>query len=262
MKNAVKVQSVISIVTVGVSIAGVITTAILASKAAPKAQKRLDDLKHDTPEPTKLEVIKAVAPAYSAAAVSGSLTIACIIGTSLLNRKSQASLASAYALLNHNYQRYRQTVKKIFGEDADQKVMNEIVTSECTNPPIYSMTGWGEGSLDFDAPEETLLFYDSYSERYFNSTISHVLQAEYHLNRNFCLGGDVSVNMFYEFLGLDPIIGGDKFVWDISGGIGWIDFNHRTVKLEPDGNLECLECHVIDFEFSPWIESEDYMKLR
>ena len=52
--------------------------------------------------------------------------------------------------------------------------------------------GWN--SLDFDEhdPDENRLFYDEYSRRYFESSVSRVLQAEYHLNRNFVMSGHLS----------------------------------------------------------------------
>lgn len=257
--NKNNLRSAVSVVTMCVSIAGVITTAVLTAKATPKAEALLKELKQENPEPTTMETVKKVAPAYIPAAVSGALTIGCIVATTVLSRKNQASLASAYALLNHNYQRYRNTVKKLFGEEADQKVIDEIVKSECHPEPLTSATGWSTDTLDFDIIEEKRLFYDSYSERYFESTISKVLQAEYHLNRNFALSGGVPVNMFYEFLGLEPVTDGDINGWDCEGGIYWVDFDHRTVHLEQEGNLEC---HVIDFVFTPWPAAEDYMTVR
>lgn len=49
---------------------------------------------------TKLEVARTVLPAYMPAVVVGYATIVCILGVNLLCQKQQASLASAYALLN------------------------------------------------------------------------------------------------------------------------------------------------------------------
>ena len=259
MTKSDKFRSVVSILTMCVSMAGVVTTAVLTAKATPKAEQLLKELKDENPEPTTMETIKKIAPAYIPAAASGVLTIACIAATTVLNRKTQASLASACILWRHNYDRYRDHVKKIFGEDADQKVIDSIIKEECKDIKLSSTTGWSTDTLDFDVDEEKRLFYDSYSERYFESTISRVLQAEYHLNRNFSIGGNVSVNMFYDFLGLEPVENGDINGWDADGGIVWVDFNHRTVVLEEDGNLEC---NVIDFVFTPWPGAEDYMRLR
>ena len=57
-----------------------------------------------------------------------------------------------------------------------------------------------------------------------------MLQAEYHLNRNFAIrGGDGTVNEFYEFLGLAPIDGGDTIGWAVCDELRWVDFNHTKV---------------------------------
>lgn len=259
MSKSDRIRSIASIFTMCASIVGVVSTAVLTAKSTPKAEEILKDLKKENPDATALDIAKKMVPAYLPAIASGTVTIGCIIATTVLNKKNQISLASAYAILSHNYQRYRGSVKKLFGEDADQKVIDDIVISDCKESHMTSTTGWSAESLEFDINEEKLLFFDSYSERYFNATLSQVLQAEYHLNRNFTLGFNVPVNMFYEFLGLDPIEDGDLKGWDREGGIEWIDFDHRTVKLEDNGNLEC---HIIDFVFTPWLAAEDYMGKR
>ena len=259
MSKALKSKDIAPMITMIVSIAGVIATTVLASKAGAKAENLLKELMDENPEPTTLEKVKKVAPAYIPTAVTGALTIGSIIATTVLNTRSQASLTSSYALLNSGYHRYREHVKKIFGDDADQKVIDSIVKSECHDVALSSTTCFGHDTLDFDTDEDTKLFYDSYSERYFESTIGKVLQAEYHLNRNYVQGGGASINEFYDFLGLASIPDGDLLGWDFDGGLVWIDFNHRTVKLEDNGNLEC---NIIDFVFSPWPANEDYMSRR
>lgn len=259
MSKALKSKDIAPVITMIVSIAGVIATTVLASKAGAKAENLLKELTDENPEPTTLEKVKKVAPAYIPTAVTGALTIGSIIATTVLNTRSQASLTSSYALLNSGYHRYREHVKKIFGDDADQKVIDSIVKSECRDISLCSSTCFGSDSLDFDVDEERRLFYDSYSERYFESTLGKVLQAEYHINRNYILGGGASINEFYDFLGLEPVPNGDLIGWDFDGGLAWIDFNHRTVKLEDNGNLEC---NIIDFVFTPWDANENYMTRR
>ena len=259
MRKSRPINPAVTIFTTVVSVAGVITTAVLAAKETPKAKTLLEELKKENPEPTKFEIVKTVTPAYAPAIISGVLTIASIVGTTILSQRAQASLASSYALLDHNYRRYKEAVKEVFGEDADQKVMDHIIISECENCPPFICGLGGVETLDFGIQEEEHLFYDTYSERYFTSTIGHVLQAEYHLNRNYVMGGGASINEFYEFLGLDPVVNGDSIGWDFDGGLCWIDFNHRTVELENRGGLPCL---VIDYVFDPWKANEDYMAKR
>lgn len=80
-----------------------------------------------------------------------------------------------------------------------------------------------------------------------------MLEAEYHLNRNWCLGSDICVNDFYDFLGIEHIDCGDELGWHWSDGIGWIDFNHHKTVLD-DG----LEVYVIDMVFSPSSNDETF----
>ena len=80
-----------------------------------------------------------------------------------------------------------------------------------------------------------------------------VIQAEYHLNRNFMFAGVIPLNDFYEFLGLEKTELGDAVGWSsCNGDIYWIDFNHHRLTLD-DG----MEIYVIDMVFEPtaeWME--------
>lgn len=101
--------------------------------------------------------------------------------------------------------------------------------------------------------EEPLrLFYDTLSERHFKSTLSQVLQAEYHLNRNYTLGADTSANDWNLFLGLDPRPEDENKMWYPEDGVYWIDFNH---KLGHTSSGE--EVIIIDLPFAPYNNHED-----
>ena len=72
-----------------------------------------------------------------------------------------------------------------------------------------------------------------------------MLEAEYHLNRNWHLGRRYLCKMsFLRFLGIEHIDCGDELGWYWSDGIDWIDFNHHKTVLD-DG----LEVYVIDMAF-------------
>ena len=97
---------------------------------------------------------------------------------------------------------------------------------------------------------EPKLFYDEHSNRYFEATIEQVIQAEYHLNRNFTLRGYVYLNEFYEFLGLSITEYGDVMGWAVNyDEIYWVDFNHRKVAMD-DG----LEVYIIETPYEPTYE--------
>ena len=91
-------------------------------------------------------------------------------------------------------------------------------------------------------------YKDKLKELYgdFESSINRVIQAEYHLNRDFVISGYLPANHFYQLLGLEPLEGGDTVGWSIDTGIYWIDFNHSKVTLD-DG----LEVLVIDMDWVP-----------
>lgn len=97
--------------------AGVVATAVLAVKATPKADSliKADSRRNHDGDPyaaTKLEAVKSCWKCYIPAAATGVATIICIFGANTLNKKQQASLASAYALVNRSYSDYKHKLKE------------------------------------------------------------------------------------------------------------------------------------------------------
>ena len=87
---------------------GVVATAVMAVKATPKALELIENAKEEKGEElTKIEVVKVAGPTYIPAIVTGVATVACIFGSNVLNKRSQASLMSAYALLDNSYKEYK-----------------------------------------------------------------------------------------------------------------------------------------------------------
>lgn len=214
---------------------GVVTTAVLAARNAPKANELLKKAAEEKEEKlTTLEKIRIAAPAYIPAIVSGATTIICLFSANVLDRKYQASLAGAYGLISSQYKRYSQKVRELCGEEVHKTVMDSIAVEKAEEVTISAPSFFGSHSLEVnDVKEEKLLFYDPFSERYFESTLSRVIQAEYHLNRNLTLGSDVTLNDFYLFLGLDKIESGDDLGWSwYEDDIPWIDFEHTTSQLD------------------------------
>lgn len=238
---------------------GTITTSVLAVKGTPKAIRKIRSdscINHDgSPDSyTKIEAVKSAWIYYVPATIAGVSTIVCILGANILNKRQQASISSAYALLNSSYQEYKNKLKELCGEETHQKIVNALAVEKAKDVYISANCICRCSSLYFDEqnPEDIRLFYDTFSKRYFESTIPRVLEAEYHLNRNWCLGGEITVNEFYKFLGIEPIEGGNKLGWDYSDGLAWIDFIHHKTVLD-DG----LKVYIIEFMFAPAELDED-----
>ena len=226
--------------------AGVVVTSVMAVKATPKAMRLLEAAKEEKGEDlTKLETVKVAGPAYIPSVLVGMGTVACVFGANMLNKRQQASLMSAYALLDSSYKEYKDKVKALYGPDANDQVTESIAKDK------YEET-------DVSDTEGKQLFYDSFSGQYFESTIEKVLNAEYFLNRDLSMRDWAVVNEWYEYLDIPPIDGGDDLGW--SAGMNfdyywqsWIDFGHNKITME-DGR----ECTVISMFSEPSLGWEDY----
>lgn len=148
-------------------IVGVAATTILAIKATPKAICLLEEAEDKKGEElSKIEKIKIAAPVYIPTIATGLSTIACIASANFLNKKHQANLASAYALINASYNNYRRKVNELYGEDADSKIIEKMAEDE------YNCKCEDE----FELEDGKQLFFDYKALSYFESTFGEVLQ--------------------------------------------------------------------------------------
>ena len=220
--------------------AGLVATTVMAVKATPKAMgliKQAEEEKGD--KLTRLEVVQTAGKVYIPTIIVGVSTLACIFGANTLNKRKQAALISAYALLDSSYKEYKNKVDELYGEEAGQEVQAFIASDKY------------DDSVEVEDGKE--LFYDAFSGRYFNSTSYDVLRAEYNLNRKLSVETRAYLNDFYILLDIPPIDAGTELGW--SYGIleshyraSWIEFDHEKVIMD-DG----LECTVIRMRYEPVI---------
>ena len=179
---------------------GVITTSILAVKATPKAMKLIDEAKiYNDEELTVMETIKVAWKPYIPAVLTGVSTIACIFGINYLSHKNQASLMSAYALLDNSYKEYKNKVNELYGENANTEVRNSIVDDHL------------EDTIEIE--DEKMIFFDFQSMRQFTATMHHVMQAECAFLELLHNKGFASLNEYYSLLGIPPVSFGDNQGW-------------------------------------------------
>ena len=228
-----------------VSAGGVVATTVLAVRATPKA---LDTIKQDSRiahngDPysyTNYEAFKSAWKCYIPTAAVGLSTIGLIIGSNVLNKQQQANMASLYALLDQSFRRYRKAADEVFGDGADYKIKAQVAKDMYINSPGM----FGSGCIydpELDDNSDKVLFFDWFSNRYFESTFAAVTNAQYHLNRNWVLRGEVTVNEFYEFLGIDTIPELELIGWPceyVEEGICWLDFD--VYKANIDENMDCF----------------------
>ena len=202
---------------------GVVGTAILTAKATKDISEQKITWKENP---------KGFLRAYKFAIGTGVGTLACIFGANVFNKKLQASIASGAILFTEPYRMYQEKVKEKFGEEAHEQIMEEIAMERTKDDVyIYSSGILSSNCVGFEGiSEQNQQFYDAFSKRYFTARPTQVLQAMYHANRNFSLGGEEMLQQFYEFIGLERIPEYDDLMWCINDDMYWIDFSIERRK--------------------------------
>ena len=233
-----------SVILTCISVAGVVATTIMAVKETPKALLLLENAKEEKREElTKWEKVKIAGPVYIPSMITGAATIACICGSNVISKRQQATLATAYALLDNSYKEYKKKVDEVYGAEAGKNIRAEIAKDKYTNDII---------SLD-----NKELFYDFYSGKYFESTKEKVIQAQYETNRALIVNNAVSLNEYYEILGLERKSEYELVGWSCSQieemyGHPWIEFDHEETTIDEESDYsEGLKCTIIYFPIEP-----------
>lgn len=144
---------------------GVVATAVIAVKDTPKALRILDEAEQEKGEElTVKEKIVTAGPVYIPAIAVGVSTIACIFGANTLNKRNQAALMSAYALLDQSYKDYKRKVSDIYGKDADKKIIEEIAKEELEP----------RDSIDDTDDSNVVTIFDGTTMRSFESVLDRI----------------------------------------------------------------------------------------
>lgn len=226
----------------GLGCAGVISTAVLSAKAAPRALMILEDeveyreRKH-LQSLSKMDRVKLTWKCYIPAGVVGAASIGCIIGANTVNMKRNAALASLYALSESAFRDYKAKVVKEIGKPKETKIRDEIAKDHISkNPPNNGnmvLVGTGE-----------VLCYDKLSGRYFTSTHETIRKVFNDLDYELRSEMRLDLNELYYALNLPPIDLGTFVEFNLEKG--QIELIPST-QLDPNGR----PCLVIDYDVYP-----------
>lgn len=225
---------------------GVVATSVATAKATTKASKLLEKAKEEEDDLSRLDKIKLVGPAYIPAVLLGAATIASIFGANTINKRRQVALVSAYAALDRSYKEFKEKAGELYGEEAADKIREGIAKDKYKE-------------YETKEEEKEQLFYDEYSNRYFESTLEKVQRAQYRLNRTMVTRDYAYLNEYYEFLGLDTTDPGYSLGWSMGQCMdmywqSWIDFTNTKIVLD-DGR----DCYVIRMICEPIPNFADYI---
>lgn len=237
LKTAIKKHS--PEILTGIGIAGMITTTVMAVRATPKALILIEERKEEigAEKLEAMDMVKTAWACYIPAAITGTLSVACLIGASSVNARRNAALATAYTLSESALKDYQGKVIEMFGEKKNEAVKDAIAKDKVEKNPVVTREV-------IITEKGNTLCYDAISGRYFKSDIEKIKKAECELNRQMLDDMYVSLNDFYYEIGLDSVKLGDKLGWNVDSG--YIDLSFSS-QLASDGT----PCLVIDYSVAP-----------
>ena len=222
----------------GIGIAGMVTAGVLAVKATPKAMLLLEEAEKEKNEPlTKMEVVKTAWKPYIPAAVTAMASVTCLIGASSVNLRRNAALTAAYKLSETALTEYKDKVVETIGEEKEKVIREKVAEDKIKKQPVNN------NEVIITEKGNTLCF-DSISGRYFRSDMDIIKKAENELNRRMLSDMYISLNEFYDELGLDHISIGDELGWNIDDGLIKLEFSSH---LASDGT----PCVVVEYGIAP-----------
>lgn len=233
----------------GLGVAGFVMTTVTAVKATPKALEILAEIKEEHKNDIDKKAygkdfVKKVVPLYIPSFVIGGLSIGCVICANSINTKRNAALAAAYALSESALTEYKDKVIETIGEKKEKVVKEAVAKGRVDNVPLET-----KEVINTDSGDELCLDY--HSGRYFNSTIDKLRKAENNVNRRMLLDTYVSLNDFYNEIGLSGTKQGDLLGWNIDKGYLELQLDATIVDEKP--------CIVLDYKLSPYYGYDKFM---
>ena len=211
VKNAPSILS-------GIGVAGVVSTAFLASKATLAAKDVLETA--DDPVEGFFTTVKTVWPVYIPTILVGSATVCCILAANSINTKRNLVLAGLYSVAEKTLSEYQDEIIEEVGALKETKIRDRIAQKKLDEDPV------SDGPVIVTERGNTLC-YDAWTGRYFLSDVEKVRQDVNTLNKQIIHDNYASLNDWFDLIGLGNTGNGDAVGWntdkllelDITGGV-------------------------------------------
>lgn len=226
---------------------GVVSTGVLAAKAAPAAKKEVDlDILNNGEPKTKLESagrkIKVTWRLYAPAVVAGSCAIICIAMAQHENLKRQAALIGAYSISSEAFKDYREKAEEALGKKKSGEINSELAAEQTAkNPRTENNT--------VILSNGTSRIYDSYTMQYIeNGSLEAVRKAVNDYNQHLIAHGYADLNTFFDYVGFKNTIFGSEF--------GFKDNRLMEMDYDPyldeDGRAGIMLRYIVTPMVAPW----------
>lgn len=195
-----------------VAVSGVFTTSYLVGKASFQAaevirsNKEQDAVEGDTRMDILKYHVKHTWPLYAPATVSGVITVGCIVFASKGNAKRTTAAVAAYSVTEKAFNEYKEKVVEQIGKNKEQKLRDEIAQGKVLNdPPSKEVIIIGGSNV---------LCCELYTGRYFRSDMETLRKAQNDINAMIVGYMYVTLEDFYNLIGLSNTTNSDKLGWD------------------------------------------------
>lgn len=283
MKNLPTILTVAGCVGVG-------ATVFFAVKVTPEAKRRVDNLKREKendiakecekqymahhegvtdeaeifvgtqnlmeaiPEkefrPAVKDVVKEVAVLYLPSVLMGGASIAAFIAANSISVKRLTATSAALTATEEAFRTYKNKVIEQIGEKKAAEVVQKIVQEKVDKNPPATEDNPAGANVIITGDGETL-FLDELTHRYFRSDIEKIKRIINSLNARLIREDYISLNDYYDEIGLDRCNLGEELGWSIMGE-GQIDVTFTSVTAYKDSDKEIpIPCLAVGFHVEP-----------
>lgn len=212
----------------GLGLVTLASSVVLAVKATPKALWVIEHEEIEQAHPlTTKEKVKVAYKLYIPAAAAFVAGSACIIGASSIHLHRNAALAAAASLTDATFKSYREVVSEKIGEEAEKDIHKKVAAKKMEeHTPETKIINLPHG-------DDTTWCYDPLVDRYFWSTRNVIENAVNVFNRQMRYDMRLSVNEWFDTLGLDHADLADDLGWDIDTN-GYLELTYDS-RLDKTG---------------------------
>ncbi len=200
---------------VGLGVVGMATSTVLAVKATPKALEIMEDKKADLGVTylTRKEIAQATWKLYAPSVGVGLASAACIILGTSKSIKRNTALATVYALSESTLREYKSKAKEMLGEEKAKELDREVSKARVRNREVTTVIETEGSEYIHHTGNGDTLVYDSLSGRYFRSSRNAIESAVNSINKSLLNDYMMTVNEFYNELGVPTIGAGSLIGW-------------------------------------------------
>lgn len=245
----------------GLGIASMLGGTVLAVKATPEAQRRIEEKKEaeNHEHLTLVQTVQATWRCYIWAAMAEATGAGCLIAACCEGSRREAALMTACNAAENGlreFREYRRYVAEQVGQAKEAEINNQAIqTMVDRNPPPASMAS--RELIDGVAPKPAC--YDATFGRYFYVDYDTVAEAVNRLNHeiNTGINGYVSLNDFYDAIGVSTVEYGNRLGWSTETGLIAIP---EKGQLRYVGTPNGWPCWVLEFDNPPQYEYQFFRK--